>query len=159
MLAPRCTFRDDVVAAMPSLRLFALSLCRNPDRADDLVQDTVVAALTHQETFMPGSNLDAWLFVILRNKFRSRHRKGRREVEDPDEAMAKAVPFEDSPLRKMEVAEMLDFIERLPPVWRIPLKMIADGATYEEIAAETNQTIGTIKSRVNRGRTLLKDAD
>lgn len=159
MLAPRCTYRDDVVAQMPNLRAFALSLCRNPDRADDLVQDTMVAALTHQEKFAAGSNLGAWLFVILRNKWRTGYRKRKREVEDPDETMAKLVQFEDSPLKKIEVRQALELVEQMPPAWREPLKMIADGATYEEIAAELREHVGTIKSRVNRGRTILEAAE
>lgn len=152
------TFADDVVAAMPSLKAFALSLCRNPTRAEDLVQDTVVAALTHKDKFQTGTNLGAWLFIILRNKFRTRLRKSKRDVEDPDDAMAKAVPFDDSPLKKMEVAELLRLIDKMPESFRVPLRLVADGATYEEIALEIHEHVGTVKSRVNRGREMLKSA-
>ena len=76
--------RDQVLAAVPSLRAFAISLCGNIDRADDLVQETLLRALAHIDSFQPGTNVPAWLFTILRNLFRSEYRKRPREVEDAD---------------------------------------------------------------------------
>jgi RNA polymerase sigma-70 factor (ECF subfamily) len=75
---------DGIVAAIPSLRAFAVSLSGNLDRADDLVQDTLMRALANIRSFQPGTNLTAWLFTILRNSFRSEYRKRWREVEDRD---------------------------------------------------------------------------
>jgi RNA polymerase sigma-70 factor (ECF subfamily) len=149
-------FRDGIVAAMPRLHRFALSLCFDQDRADDLVQDTMLRALANEQQFTPGTVLDAWLFTILRNTFRSQARKRWREVEDPDDLIAKTVPLEDSPLKKMEAQEALRLVEQMPPQWREPLRMIADGATYEEVANELCEQVGTIKSRVNRGRDVLR---
>ena len=74
--------RDDILASVPSLRAFAISLSGNGDRADDLVQETLLRAIANIDSFQPGSNLPAWLFTILRNLFRSDYRKRRREVED-----------------------------------------------------------------------------
>lgn len=153
------TFDEMMIEAMPSLNSYAISLTRNEARAEDLVQDTMVAALTYRDKFSEGTNLNAWLFVILKNKFRSGYRRSRRDVEDPDDAMAKSVPFEDSPLKKMEVAELLRLIDKMPEAFRAPLRLVADGATYEEIAMEMCEQVGTIKSRVHRGRELLKAAD
>ena len=76
--------RDQVLATVPSLRAFAISLCGNIDRADDLVQETLLRALAHIDSFEPGTNMPAWLFTILRNLFRSEYRKRRREVEDAE---------------------------------------------------------------------------
>ena len=76
--------RDQVLSTVPSLRAFAISLCGNIDRADDLVQETLLRALSHIDSFEPGTNMPAWLFTILRNLFRSEYRKRRREVEDAD---------------------------------------------------------------------------
>ena len=78
------TIRDQVLSTVPSLRAFAISLCGNIDRADDLVQETLLRALSHIDSFEPGTNMPAWLFTILRNLFRSEYRKRRREVEDAD---------------------------------------------------------------------------
>src|SRR5467141_1987951 len=76
--------RDAMLGAVPSLRAFAISLCGNVDRADDLVQETLLRALANIQSFQPGTNMSAWLFTILRNHFRSEYRKRRREVEDGD---------------------------------------------------------------------------
>src|SRR5260370_20686474 len=78
------TIRDQMLATMPSLRVFAISLCGNIDRADDLVQETLLRALTHIDAFEPGTNMPAWLFTILRNQFHEEYRKRQREVEDAD---------------------------------------------------------------------------
>src|SRR5271169_2314538 len=69
--------RKAVLAAVPSLRAFAISLCGNVDRADDLVQETLMRAIANIDSFQPGTNMSAWLFTILRNHFRSEYRKRR----------------------------------------------------------------------------------
>ncbi len=80
--------RDELIAAIPSLRAFALSLTNDPTRADDLVQDALVRAWSSFDRFERGTNLHAWLFTILRNNLYSEHRKRRREVEDVDGSYA-----------------------------------------------------------------------
>ena len=81
-------FRDDLLAALPDLRAFAMSLVVNATRADDLVQETLLKAWKSQDRFVPGTNLKAWLFTILRNQFYTECRKAKREVEDADGAAA-----------------------------------------------------------------------
>ncbi len=76
--------RANLVRTIPHLRAFAISLCGNVDQADDLVQETILRGLSHLDRFEPGTNLQAWLFTILRNQFNTSFRKRRREVEDPD---------------------------------------------------------------------------
>ena len=76
--------RDAMLAAVPSLRAFAISLCGNVDRADDLVQETLLRAIDNINSFQPGTNMCAWLLTILRNLFRSEYRKRRREVQDTE---------------------------------------------------------------------------
>ena len=80
----QASVREAMLAAVPSLRAFAISLSGNVDRADDLVQETLLRAIANIDSFEPGSNLPAWLFTILRNLFRSDYRKRRREVEDAE---------------------------------------------------------------------------
>jgi RNA polymerase sigma-70 factor (ECF subfamily) len=152
------SFEDGIVKAMPALNKFAISLTRGGRiAAEDLVQDTMMRALQHKAKFVPGTNLDAWLFTILRNSYYSTARKRQREVEDPDEQIAKHVPIEDSPLRKL--TEFLQLVQKLPSSFRDTLLLLADGATYEEVALEIVEQVGTVKSRANRGRALLKAAD
>jgi hypothetical protein len=83
---PQPSVRDAMLAAVPSLRAFAISLSGNVDRADDLVQETLLRAIANINSFHPGTNMSAWLFAILRNLFRTEYRKRRREVEDADGA-------------------------------------------------------------------------
>src|SRR5437870_13699543 len=80
----RSSVRDAMLAAVPSLRAFAISLCGNVDRADALVQETQLRAMANIDSFQPGTNMSAWLFTILRNLFRSDYRKPRREADDTD---------------------------------------------------------------------------
>jgi RNA polymerase sigma-70 factor (ECF subfamily) len=82
MVAVDPALRDQLLAAIPSLRAFAISLTNDPHCTDDLVQDTIMRAWGNIERFERGTNLDAWLFTILRNIVYSEHRKRRREVED-----------------------------------------------------------------------------
>jgi RNA polymerase sigma factor (sigma-70 family) len=71
-----------MVATIPKLRAFAISLCRSPEHADDLVQETLLRACANIASFQPGTNMAGWLFTILRNCFYTERRKRRREVED-----------------------------------------------------------------------------
>src|ERR1700716_2376166 len=80
----RPSVRDAMLAAVPSLRAFAISLCGKIDRADDLVQETLLRAMANINSFQVGTNMSAWLFTILRNLFISEYCKRRREVEDAD---------------------------------------------------------------------------
>ena len=77
-------FKDGLLAAIPNLRAFAISLCGTADKADDLVRETLVRAWDKQASFQPGTNLRAWLFTILRNEFYTQMRKKGREVQDVD---------------------------------------------------------------------------
>jgi RNA polymerase sigma-70 factor (ECF subfamily) len=148
--------RDAVLAAIPKLRAFAISLSGNVDRADDLVQETMLRALANIESFQPGTNLQAWLFTILRNRFRSEYRKRKREVEDIDGRYSDSLvshPEQDSQLEFKELRAALD---KLPQDQREALILVgASGFSYEEAAAICECAVGTIKSRVNRARTRL----
>src|SRR5215204_1677356 len=86
-MKPAFDMRTALLGAVPSLRAFGISLCGDIDRADDLVQDTLVRALANIHRFEPGTNLNAWLFTILRNLFHSEYRKRKREVRTGTEAM------------------------------------------------------------------------
>src|SRR6202167_5962274 len=91
MAPPNKRVRDVMLAAVPSLRAFAISLCGNVDRADDLVQEALLRAWANLDSFEPGTNMSAWLFTILRNLFRSEYRKRRREVPDGDGTYAESL--------------------------------------------------------------------
>src|SRR5881275_3429467 len=100
------SLRDDILASVPSLRAFAISLSGNGDRADDLVQETLLRAIANIDSFQPGSNMPAWLFTILRNLFRSDYRKRRREVEDDDGSYAETLKSQPEQSGRLEFEEL-----------------------------------------------------
>jgi RNA polymerase sigma-70 factor (ECF subfamily) len=135
-------FRDGVLASLKSLRAFALSLTRDLSRAEDLVQETVLRAITHQESFETGTNLQAWLFTILRNLFLSAKRRTQREVEDADGAfVATLIALPDQEERI--VAQDLDgALAMLPLEQREAILLIgAEGLSYEETADRAARTL------------------
>ena len=148
--------RNAVLGAVPSLRAFAISLCGNVDRADDLVQETLLRALANIDSFQPGSNLPAWLFTILRNLFRSDYRKRRREVEDAEGNYAKTLKTQPSQGAHLEFEEFRTALDKLPQDQREALILVgASGFSYEDAATICGCAVGTIKSRVNRARSKL----
>ena len=150
--------RDAVLAAVPSLRAFAISLSGNVDRADDLVQETMLRALANINSFQPGTNMSAWLFTILRNLFRSEYRKRRREVEDGDGSYAETLKSQPEQSSRVEFEEFRTALSKLPPDQREALILVgASGFSYEEAAEICGCAVGTIKSRVNRARSRLAD--
>jgi RNA polymerase sigma-70 factor, ECF subfamily len=152
------TMRDAMLGAVPRLRAFAISLCGNVDKADDLVQETLLRALSHIDQFEPGTNMPAWLFAILRNLFRSDYRKRRREVEDDDGSYAETLKSQPEQPGRLEFEELPGALAKLPPDQREALILVgASGLSYEEAAQICGCPIGTIKSRVNRARGRLAE--
>jgi RNA polymerase sigma-70 factor (ECF subfamily) len=150
--------RQAILNTIPSLRAFAISLCGNVDRADDLVQETMLRALANINSFQPGTNMSAWLFTILRNHFRSEYRKRRREVEDADGSYADSLKSHPEQQGHVEFAEFREALAKLPSDQREALILVgASGFSYEEAANICGCAVGTIKSRVNRARTRLAE--
>jgi RNA polymerase sigma-70 factor (ECF subfamily) len=150
--------RDEILANAPILRSFALSLCGTIDGAEDLVQDTLLRAITHVASFRPGTNLAAWLITILRNRFRDEYRRRQREVEDAEGRYAEALEIEAEQTARIEFAEFCDALAKLPSEQRQALLLVgASEISYEDAATLCGCATGTIKSRVHRARTQLID--
>ena len=150
--------RDDLIAVVPNLRAFAVSLCGNPDRADDLVQETLVKAWSNLDSFVEGTNLPAWLFTILRNIYYSEYRKRRREVADSDGFHAARLASAPAQTGHMDFLDFREALQHLPSDQREALILIgASGLSYEDAAQICNCAVGTMKSRVNRARNKLAD--
>ena len=150
--------RDELLAALPSLRAYAYSLTRNWDRTDDLVQDTNIRAWASMDWIEPGSNLNAWLFTILRNQFYTVHCKRRREVEDPDGSYAGRLRAHPEQQSHLDFEGFCKALVKLPTTHREALILVgAEGLSYEEAAAVCGVPLGTIKSRVNRARESLSN--
>jgi RNA polymerase sigma-70 factor (ECF subfamily) len=151
-------FRDNLLSAIPSLRAFAVSLTKNSDRADDLVQETLVKAWDKQASFQPGTNLKAWLFTILRNEFYSQMRKRGREVQDSDGAITSRLSVHPSQDGSVDLDDFRKALELLPEDQREAIILVgASGFAYEEAAEICGCAVGTIKSRVSRARARLQE--
>ena len=151
-------FKADLLASIPSLRAFAVSLAQNADKADDLVQETLVKAWDKHESFQPGTNLKAWLFTILRNDFYSQMRKRGREVQDSDGIMTARLAVHPAQQGRLDLEDFRSALEHLPEDQREAIILIgASGFSYEEAAEICGCAVGTIKSRVSRARARLQD--
>jgi RNA polymerase sigma-70 factor (ECF subfamily) len=150
-------FGDELIKAIPNLRAFAHSLSGDSSLSNDLVQETLLKAWSHKQSFVPGSNLKAWLFTILRNTFFTHYRKSQREELDEDQAaMNASVPA--TQLMHLEFDDMRSALMRLSPDHREALLLItAEGFSYEDAARVCGCAVGTMKSRVNRARSRLVD--
>jgi RNA polymerase sigma-70 factor (ECF subfamily) len=149
-------FRNDLIGLIPPLRAFAISLTGKVDRADDLVQETLLKAWANRASFEPGTKLKAWLFTILRNEFYTVFRKRKREVEDADGIIANNVGVHPQQDGHMDLTDMQNALTKLPVDQREALLLVsASDMSYEEAAVICGVAVGTIKSRVNRARVKL----
>lgn len=149
---------EALLPAIPNLRAFAISLCGNVVRADDLVQETLVKALANLNSFETGTNLKAWLYTILRNTYLSELRRGMREVRDVEgKHAARQVSPPEQP-GHLDFHDLVKALDELPPQQREALILVgAEGLSYIEAARITGCAVGTVKSRVNRARQHLKE--
>lgn len=153
---PHC-FTAEMTASLPALRNFARSLCRQRDMADDLVQETMVRAWSSRHTFLPGSKFRPWLFTILRNQFYNAIRKSNRLVAWEPEAAERLLVQQPDQEERIHVADIEGALQRLPDRQREMLMLIAGaGLSYEEAAEVSDCKLGTVKSRINRGRAAMR---
>jgi RNA polymerase sigma-70 factor (ECF subfamily) len=162
-------FNEEIIPHMDVLYNFALRLTTDPNDAEDLVQDTIVKAFRFFSSYEKGTNAKAWLFRILKNSFINNYRKvsKRPQEVDFDEVSTfyesvRAERTETSDLERLMFRELMDdelsiALSRLPEDFRtVVLLCDVEGYTYEEIANMLDVPIGTIRSRLHRGRNLLK---
>ena len=171
--ALRDRFERDVLPLLPSLYGAAMRLTRNPSDAEDLVQETYLRAFRGFGGFTEGTNLKAWLYRILTNQFINTYRKKQREpqiVEGPDDldewylydklgGRSVEASAETEVLDQIPDADVKAALESLPENFRIPV-LLADveGFSYKEIAEIMDTPIGTVMSRLHRGRKALQKA-
>lgn len=150
--------RDQIPLFLPNLRAFAISLSRNPAMADDLVQETILKAWGNIDKFDPDSNLEAWLFTILRNTYYSALRKTRREVQDSDGTFAAGLFEKPAHDGKLAFNDFQRAFDQLSPEHREVLILIgASGFTCDEAAEMMGVATGTVKSRASRARKRLAE--
>jgi RNA polymerase sigma-70 factor (ECF subfamily) len=151
-------FKRAMLGCLGSLRAFAVSLTGRHDRADDLVQDTIMKAWAKKTSFEPGTNMKAWLFTILRNEFYSQIRKSGREIQDSDGYYTEQLSSHPGQYGALDLQDFKVALDKLPDDQKEAIILIgASGFSYEEAAEICGCAIGTIKSRVNRARTRLAE--
>lgn len=152
------TFGEQMVAQMPYLRAFAVSLSGSYSVADDLVQDTLIKAWSHADSFAPGTNFRAWLVTILRNTYFSQYRKRAREVQDSDNVHAEQIPVKGGQESTVTMQDVQKALNKLAPEHREILLMIGiTELSYEEAAQVCGIAVGTVKSRLTRARAKLAE--
>jgi RNA polymerase sigma factor (sigma-70 family) len=150
-------FREQLALVIPHLRAFGRSLSGNRDTADDLVQETLLKAWAARKRFQAGTNMRAWTFIILRNLYLSQMRRSRFKGEWDDLAADRLLAAPASQDRHVELADMQRALMHLPQPQREALILVgAGGFAYEEAAEICGVAVGTIKSRVARGRVALE---
>ena len=149
-------FRQDLTELIPHLRAFARSLCQNAATADDIAQDTMLKAWKARNQFKPGTNLKAWTFTILRNRFYSYKRRSWRATPLDQEVAEQTIVANSNPEKSIELNDLRRGLDSLPDDQREALILVgASGLSYDEAAEICECAVGTIKSRVSRARKAL----
>ncbi|MGL5836954.1 MAG: sigma-70 family RNA polymerase sigma factor [Sphingorhabdus sp.] len=145
-----------MVALIPSLRAFARGLCRDREQADDLAQEAMMRAWAARDSFTPGTNFRAWMFMIVRNQFYTSKRKSARMSAWDPEAAERILVQAPNQEMSLHVKDLDSALERLPAQQREMLLLVAGaGMSYEEASVVAGCSLGTVKSRLARGRTAL----
>lgn len=150
-------FQNELLSERPKLKSYAHTLCRNAADAEDLLQDALMKAWASRDSFFPGSNMRAWLRTILRNHFINdcRRRRHHVSIEDITEGLHAAVPPAQG--GNLEVAEVAKAIEELCPAQSEVLLLAGlHELSMQEIADRTATPVGTVKTRLRKGRKALK---
>lgn len=154
-------FADDIIAFLPNLRRFALSLSRSQDTADDLVQITVERAFAARDGFDPATRLDAWLFRILRNAWIDMIRRAKTrgtEIDIEDAPDARTVDGTQVAETALMLKSARAAIETLPDPQREVIMLICvEEMSYKEAAAVLDTPVGTVMSRLARARLAIAD--
>ena len=150
-------FKAQLAAVIPQLRAFGRSLSGNRDFGDDLVQETLLKAWAARDRYEAGSNLRAWTFIILRNLFLSQMRRNRFRGEWDDVVAEKILSAPAGQDKHVELGDLHRGLLYLPESQREALILVgAGGFSYDEAAEICGVAVGTIKSRVARGRVALE---
>lgn len=154
-------FNDQLLKMSDVLKYFALSLTRDKEQAEDLLQDTLMKALTYQDKFKDNTNLKAWLHTIMKNTFINNYRKAQRTRtvittrDDVEVVGLVAGARQDTPESRLNLKEVMSYVNLLEPQYRIPFTMHNKGFKYKEIAEELDIPIGTVKSRIHLAKQRL----
>lgn len=149
-------FRADLLAIVPSLRAFARGLSGNRDLADDLAQEALAKAWAARASYTPGTNFRAWIFRILRNHFYTSATVAKRFTSYDPEAFERLLTTPATQDGGLMVEDLQRGLLTLPAEQREALLLLESGLQWNEIAEVAGVPLGTVKSRITRGRAALK---
>jgi RNA polymerase sigma-70 factor (ECF subfamily) len=145
-----------LIALIPQMRAFARTLCRNRPDGDDLTQDALASAWRRRDSYTPGTNLKAWVFMIVRNQFYSDRRRAWRSVQLDPKVAEETLMFVPNPTASLDLDDLRRAMLELSDEQREALTLVAvAGLSYQEVAVICGCAEGTVKSRVSRARRTL----
>ena len=156
------SFRKDLVGVQEELLRFAYKLTTDREEANDLLQETSLKALDNEDKYTPDTNFKGWMYTIMRNIFINNYRKIVRDqtfVDTTDNYYHLNLPQDsgfDSTEGAYDLKEMHRVVNALPKEYKVPFSMHVSGFKYREIAEKLGLPLGTVKSRISRGRNQLK---
>ncbi|MFD1881163.1 sigma-70 family RNA polymerase sigma factor [Paracoccus pacificus] len=149
---------DDILAHIPALRAYSRALCRSIPEAEDLVQETLLRAIENARRYEPGTNMRAWLFTIMRNRFLTNCRKSARERTGAMDCVSTVARVKADQEWHLQANHMWAALEDIPLHYREAIILVGVlGESYLDAARILDCDIGTIKSRVNRARSMLRE--
>jgi RNA polymerase sigma-70 factor (ECF subfamily) len=153
-------FQQHLVSLRQQLYYFALSLTKDRDDAQDLLQESILRALTYRDKFQDKTNFKAWLYTIMKNTFINDHRRGKRTAAlmdrvEQERAVVSKVQMPSSPDNLVRMGEIQNSLSKLDNAFREPFTMHHEGYKYHEIAEKLDIPIGTVKSRIFQARQRL----
>ena len=155
-------FNQSLVNNTEYLKPFAISLTRDSELAKDLLQETIYRSLANREKYNSGTNIKAWMYTIMRNIFINNYRRIAKQNtifdNTPNDYLLNYGRFTTPNFAetKLSLKEMESAVNHLPEIFKNPFKLYFEGYKYHEISDILNEPLGTIKSRINFARKLLK---
>ena len=159
MRADLSEFGTMLVRNSEFLQPVAVSLTRDPEKAKDLFQETIYRALVNEDKYNQGTNVRAWLYTIMRNIFINNYRRSVKKnliTYRAPEFMPDMHSEQPGPESVLHVRQIMNFVQRLPAIFRTPFMLYFEGFRYHEIADIMREPLGTIKSRIHFARKMLK---
>lgn len=156
-------FNELLLSNAFSLKPFALKLTKDKEVADDLFQETLYKALSNREKYNAGTNIKAWLYIIMRNIFINDYRRKSKSKTIFDNSTndflldSRTASINNSAENNVQLKEIKNAIHKLPEIFKTAFLLYVDGYRYHEISEALNEPLGTIKSRIHFARKLLKE--